>query len=363
MNAVMRDPKTLNPQWLLEYSSYKNQVFEIPAKDDVIADYDIVVSTCSTSGYLYSIGVAVGSFTHIIIDEAGEALEAEALIPLTLAGPSTVIILAGDPKQLGPIIHSPLCKKYNMDKSMLERLTTNRGGIIVKLEETYRSHPDILELYSTLFYEGSLISRASNDAYLFKDCPLRFIHVESVEQRDRDSPSWYNEGELEEVMKQIQMIHNSIPYKTKKITNEDIGIITPYRKQMERIKQRLYALKITGITVGTTELFQGQERKIIILSTVRSTRENLVHDDKFKLGFLNNPKRLNVAISRAISQLIIIGNYKILSLDPCWKQLLDMFFRKEAVLIPKVKFTGTASGAGDAKLEYFEFSGDWKDYN
>ena len=67
-----------------------------------------------------------------------------------------------------------------------------------------------------------------------------------------------------------------------------------------------------GVTVGTTEEFQGQERKVIILSTVRSSPEYVNIDTQYRLGFLADSKRFNVAITRAQALLIVVGNPRIL---------------------------------------------------
>ena len=80
--------------------------------------------------------------------------------------------------------------------------------------------------------------------------------------------------------------------------------------------------------VGSTEEFQGQERRVIIISTVRSTPEYVNTDNQFKLGFLANPKRFNVAITRARALLIIVGNPHILSQDADWMRLLEFSVAK-----------------------------------
>jgi hypothetical protein len=378
MNSVMRDPKTLSPEWLMDYSDYQNQIFKIPDKNQ-INDYGVLVCTCTTSGYLYSVGVSPGSFSHIIIDEAGEALEPEVLIPLSLATTSTTIILAGDPKQLGPIVHSPLGLKYRLDISLLERLSHAETCLKVHLLESYRSHPDILLPYSKLFYNNELISRATEESFLYDDTAIRFYHVKGREKRDSDSPSWYNLDEITQVVQQIQLIHLTPPFKNKHITNKDIGVITPYRKQVLKIRQRLYGMgsRYDGITVGTTENFQGQERTIIILSTVRSRRESLVHDTRFRLGFLNNPKRMNVAISRAIARMIIIGNAEVLLLDPYWKEMIKYYISKKSFIAVDRFDTRSLENSEDIPAsilnslndhldketeEEYSFEAEWRDY-
>ena len=101
-----------------------------------------------------------------------------------------------------------------------------------------------------------------------------------------------------------------------------IGIITPYNKQAHKITRLLKGEDLKEIKVGSTEMFQGQERQIIIISTVRSSLEMLSFDIKHKIGFLNNPKRFNVAVTRASSLLIIVGNPNVFVSDPHWGKVL-----------------------------------------
>jgi len=99
-------------------------------------------------------------------------------------------------------------------------------------------------------------------------------------------------------------------------------VIAPYRRQVQKIRKKLKEHNFADVTVGSTEEFQGQERKVIIVSTVRSTPEYVNTDTQYKLGFLSNPKRFNVAITRAKALLIIVGNPHILSQDKDWAALL-----------------------------------------
>lgn len=95
----------------------------------------------------------------------------------------------------------------------------------------------------------------------------------------------------------------------------DIGIISPYRKQWEMIKETCNAMNWYDIQIGSVEIFQGQEKRIIIVSTVRSNTDTV--------GFLDNEKRLNVLLTRAKALLIIIGNPNTLSKDKHWSKVIQ----------------------------------------
>lgn len=78
-----------------------------------------------------------------------------------------------------------------------------------------------------------------------------------------------------------------------------------------------------GIKVGTVEEFQGQERKVILMTTVRTNANYINCDLHFNLGFLRCEKRMNVAISRARALLVVFGKESILGQDNCWNHLIQ----------------------------------------
>lgn len=82
--------------------------------------------------------------------------------------------------------------------------------------------------------------------------------------------------------------------------------------------------------VGSVEEFQGQERNVIILSTVRSTSDYVNEDIRHALGFVASPRRLNVAITRSRALLIIIGNPYLLNEDPYWRTVLNYCLERDS---------------------------------
>ncbi|XP_033121738.1 putative helicase mov-10-B.1 [Anneissia japonica] len=320
---------------------------EFPSKE-VIQKYRIVVTTLVTAGRLASANFPLNHFTHVFIDEAGHAEEPEAIIAVySLLSPYNFkggqLVLAGDPKQLGPVLRSPMAIKFGLATSFLERLMTENPlyarkeeephynpKVMTKLLQNYRSHPEILKLPNELFYDNELEAKA--DIFMRetmcrweelpkKNFPLIFHGVEGKDEKEGTSPSFFNTKECDAVLTYIKQLMEG-KYSGKKLQQSDIGIISPYRKQVQKIQQVLKR-NYEKIKVGSVEEFQGQERLVIIISTVRSNNEHYLQMDKdFKLGFLDNPKRFNVAITRAKALLIVIGNPVVLSKDKNWKSLI-----------------------------------------
>ena len=122
-----------------------------------------------------------------------------------------------------------------------------------------------------------------------------FHGVIGQDLKEETRPSFFN---IEEVVIVRDYIKKLLDMRQNKISPKEIGVIAPYRRQVQKIRQKLKKDNINDIMVGSTEEFQGQERRVIIVSTVRSSPEYVHTDNQYKLGFLKNPKRFNVAITR-----------------------------------------------------------------
>ncbi|KAI9318278.1 P-loop containing nucleoside triphosphate hydrolase protein, partial [Obelidium mucronatum] len=290
------------------------------------------------------------------------------------------LVIVGDPKQLGPIVRSDLAETCGYSMSYLERLVESCSAYaknddaqdassrykyphnIVQLVNNYRSHSAILELYSKTFYDGDLLCCATMDDRLSKlswlpnqnQFPIVFHGISGKDEREGSSPSWFNLEEVQTVIDYLKSLLNGAPppFKVQPssastsakggpkrggmydvlehmeksssvgLRADDIGIITPYRKQIDKIRARLEKEGWNRIKVGTVEEFQGDEKKVILLSTVRSSAQWIERDQKFNIGFLRNPKRFNVSISRAKALMIVIGNPDILCGDENWNTLV-----------------------------------------
>ncbi|GLU08898.1 hypothetical protein SLE2022_257820 [Rubroshorea leprosula] len=329
LNAATRSYEEVNPDHI-RFCFFDELVFKCPPLN-ALSCYKIIISTYMSASLLYAEGIKRGHFSHIFLDEAGQASEPESLIPLAnLCRRDTVAVLAGDPMQLGPVIYSKEAS-HGLGKSYLERLVefesyfNGNENYVTKLVRNYRCHPEILHLPSTLFYNGELIPCKEETGFFLnsvnflpnKQFPVFFFGIQGCDEREGNNPSWFNRIEASKVVEFTRSLTAS-----GNLTEEDIGVITPYRQQVLKIKKAFESLEMFDIKVGSVEQFQGQERRVIIISTVRSTIKHNDFDSNYCLGFLSNPRRFNVSITRAISLLVIVGNPHILVKDDHWSKLL-----------------------------------------
>jgi len=380
--AANRDPRLL-PNAVKGFTKADAKCFIVPPLQE-LQGKRVVVSTCTSASYIRSSfekRSTKGWFTHVIVDEAAQAMEAEVLVPLTLCVTGGRLFLAGDFKQLGPVIRSPVALKFGLGVSLMERIVQCIGidhSRVFALLKTYRAHPSILSLYNKTVYAGVLqccSPPSSYDMEGWQECPrgprgkahpIIFHHCKGQESRSKESPSWQNEDEVGIVK---QYLCKLVAYG---VEPEDIGIISPYHKQCQRLRYACLGENL-DVEVGTTELFQGREKRVIIISTVRSREQGEVKNDiRFTLGFLGNYKRTNVAISRARSLLIVVGNLSLLSSDATWHHVIksskDMrclrgqpFQLKEAMYGENSEWgqqpSGPSQAGGDGAVDV-----PWRDY-
>uniref|UniRef100_A0ACD5TUW5 Uncharacterized protein n=2 Tax=Avena sativa TaxID=4498 RepID=A0ACD5TUW5_AVESA len=332
LNAPSRQYDDVNPDFIKFCFFAEDMVFKCPPMQALMR-YKIVISTYMSASTLQAEGIRRGHFTHIFLDEASQCSEPEAMVPLSgLCGRDTVVVLAGDPMQLGPVVFCKQADKDGLGTSYLQRLIhdfeqyhSEDPNYVTKLLRNYRCHPAILELPSQLFYGSELIACKGDEVPSVYDCmglpnksfPVLFVGIQGCDEREGNNPSWFNRIEASKVVNIIRTLTRDGD-----VSEADIGVITPYRQQVVKIKRALETFEMPDLRVGSVEQFQGQEREIIIISTVRSTVKHNEIDKVFNLGFLTNYRRFNVAITRAKSLLIIVGNPHIITKDKYWDKLL-----------------------------------------
>ncbi|XP_060087208.1 helicase MOV-10 isoform X2 [Heteronotia binoei] len=359
INAISRDYRLI-PEDIKPCCNWDNvkkcPVFPIKEK---LKSYRVIITTLVTAGRLVSADFPPGHFSHVFIDESGHAVEPESLVAiaglLAMMDSKTnpkggQLVLAGDPQQLGPILRSPLAVDHGLELSLLERLMHHnplykkKDGsynpqFVTKLLRNYRSHAAILKFPNEKFYEGELQVHA-NPAITHSYCswsglvkkgfPIIFHGVCGKDEREEKSPSFFNTTEIDVVIDYLRrlLLEEQGKKGSSRISPKEIGIISPYRKQVEKIRKAIgiSALKnlsdIKDLKVGSVEEFQGQERRVLLISTVRSQSEYFQMDEEFNLGFLKNPKRFNVSVTRPKALLIVVGNPITLKQDPVWSEFL-----------------------------------------
>lgn len=318
-------------------------------------NHRIVVSTCTNSTKFGVFSKGTRDFDYVFIDEASTVTEPESLLVILLASlkKESLVVLVGDPEQLGPVVISPF--PGQLSTPLIERLcsfgpylrTNERNKkygfydprCITKLVQCYRCCTELIKVNSDLFYDSEIKSNIERNTKLltnFKNFPILFVGVVGKDDQMYDSPSWFNLKEAISVTKYVADLFKA------KVKANQIAIITPYRKQVEVINALLNKTfedpkKIPFVT--TVESFQGLERRVIILSLVRSNNSvKINHDNNFNLGFINSPKRFNVATSRAKQLLIIIGNPDLLIRDPKWRSIMNYCHQNESFLAENFKF-------------------------
>ncbi|KAK0229484.1 RNA helicase [Armillaria nabsnona] len=329
-------PKIAVPADLQPYTFTKDGHYAIQDCERV-KKFQMIVATCVSAAVFFNIGVQRGHFTHIFIDEAGQATEPEAMMAMkTMSDNRTTVVLSGDPKQLGPVIRSSIARELGLDTSYIERLMQREiydevgghGQSVVTLTQNFRSHSAILKFPNERFYKGDLQPCADpNSVGMFigsdhleaKDFPVVFHAMAGRDDREASSPSFFNIDEVSQVKATVEELLGDSRLK---LTVDDIGVIAPYHVQVRRLRRSLEKVA-PGIQVGRVEEFQGQERTVIIMSTVRSSMEFIEFDLRHTLGFVANPRRFNVAVTRAKALLVIIGDPTVLSLDPLWRSFLN----------------------------------------
>ena len=286
---------------------------------DIIDSSDVILATNSSSALE---AIARVKFDVAIIDEASQATIPSVLIPIAKAHR---FILAGDHKQLPPTIISD--RAGALSKTLFEELIRMYPFKSQLLNIQYRMNSLLMKFPNEEFYNNGLKSDSSVDDINIKDIldshhdeeALLFIDTSDIsdnrERHLKDSKSIVNEIEAEIA------IRIADDYLNDGVDEADIGIISPYADQVKIIQEN------TPIEVKTVDGFQGREKEIIIISTVRS-------NDNGNIGFLSDLRRLNVAITRAKRKLIIIGNIDTLITNPTYERLIK--FCEDQDLLVKV---------------------------
>ncbi|EPE32782.1 P-loop containing nucleoside triphosphate hydrolase [Glarea lozoyensis ATCC 20868] len=406
MLRLNRPPRTFTevPEAVLPYCHITHgpeQKFSLPPFEQLMC-FKIVVTTCRdaslllysrmTNYDLFAAEYGLRKTIHpsaklprvdlhwgaLLIDEAAQATEPEALLPLSVVSPPRefvlvpfmpLFVMVGDECQLGPRTSLP---SSPLKKSLLGRLfersvyaqhplaRSETGKAPPPLSKTmlpilrpaftnlirnYRSHPAILAVPSSLFYSDTLESEAEDTGRLAswpewkgRKWPVLFVSNNSPDDLELDGGGWFNRGEA-----QIAAQYASSLVESGLVEPKEICIMSPFKAQVVRLRQEVRKTdRNWDVNIGPTEAYQGLEKGVVILCTTRSRQRFVQRDQKADWGLIGMPNKMNVALTRAKFGLIVIGKIDVLMEDPNWKAFIH-FCERNGLMAGDI--------AGGARLE------------
>ncbi|SPQ96780.1 unnamed protein product (mitochondrion) [Plasmodiophora brassicae] len=292
-------------------------------RQELLSKANIVVCTLSGSGSPLLSNVAHG-FHTVIVDEAGQAVEPDSLVPLQFS--CRKLILVGDPKQLPPTVISQAADAKGLSRSLFERLEPVYPPVM--LVQQYRMHPQICSFPSEQFYGGRLVTAIDRPPAAFHGDPfvVPYAFYDIAGNDIQVGQSRANRTEAVFIVKLLAHVNKILRGRAQ----PSIGVITPYQAQVREVCQQADKLNQQRPDVRTIDSFQGQERDVIVFSAVRASNA----DDHVSagLGFVADPRRLNVALTRAKQSCLIVGCAATLAAsNHVWRNLVDDAYRRSAV--------------------------------
>ncbi|KAL6760052.1 AAA domain-containing protein [Haematococcus lacustris] len=317
------------------------------AMDLVLVTAQVVCCTCTGAGDSM---LTDRVFKAVVLDEATQATEPATLIPLVRG--AQCVVMAGDPRQLPPTVVSQQALALRLDVTLFDRVSAS-GVAPLLLDTQYRMHPAIAAFASQHFYQGRLrdgVEAADKPAAAGfpwpagPTAPLAWLEVrgreetaqllgargpaaevQDAEEGGNGGPgqvgqqqragkgtgaagggSYQNLAEAEAAIQVLQRV----------LAGGDVSsvaLLTPYRGQVRALEAGLRGLQAAWpqlaaaceagrleLSVSSVDGFQGREADVVILSTVRCNRAS-------RVGFVADPRRLNVAITRPRRGLVVVG--------------------------------------------------------
>lgn len=260
-------------------------------------------------------------FGTLFIDEAAQALEAACWIPIRKADR---VILAGDHCQLPPTVKAPEALRAGLGHTLMQTIVKNKPDTVSLLKLQYRMNDEIMRFSSEWFYGGMLQSapEVKYRSILDFDTPIEWVNTEGLDCNEEFIGENYgriNKSEAELSIEQLKGYITKIGRERFLDERIDVGMISPYKAQVQYLRRLVrndafFKPYRQAITINTVDGFQGQERDVILISLVRANEEG-------QIGFLNDLRRMNVAITRARMKLIILGDASTLTRHAFYKKL------------------------------------------
>jgi DNA polymerase III delta prime subunit len=269
---------------------------------DDLEPYNLVAGTCNRLAIDSRLRFKI--FDWLILDEANKvrANEALALMPLAKRW-----VMIGDLNQLPPVMEEAATTfKIEQPLDEMVRDASFYGWVWDKvpaasrimLPRQYRMREPIGRAVSDLFYDGKLIHEAPHPRMPLPwpfDRELVWVDTGAQDEYRDAQRSVANEFEVA-LCKDITSIIR------RRVRKAKLAVIAMYNSQVNRLQSALKGI-VPPDDIESVDAFEGRESDGVILSLVRS-------NDRAAIGFLNDPNRVNVAISRAKKLLVIVGDSK-----------------------------------------------------
>uniref|UniRef100_A0AAV2M6C6 C3H1-type domain-containing protein n=1 Tax=Knipowitschia caucasica TaxID=637954 RepID=A0AAV2M6C6_KNICA len=247
----------------------------LPPTKAKLDQHNVIVVTTTMARQLHDLKLPEGYFSHILIDEASQMLECEALSALGLAGAKTRVALAGDHMQLGPKLFSVEDHKRS-DHTLLTRLfhfyqihkgeSARRSRII--LSDNYRSTREIVDFVSAHFYsgKGDVIKSTEEVPPPPNGHALRFSHVRGECRLDRETGTWYNSEEADRVVEAVKDLLRDWPSSW---GPQSICVLSE-GFQVKQIRRKMSNQGLNEVNVLNLANVQGLQFRVVIISAVHS---------------------------------------------------------------------------------------------
>lgn len=283
----------------------------------IVETADVICTTTTIDDEL----LGSQQFDLVVVDEACQCTEPAMWQAMLRADR---IVLAGDHCQLPPTVVSAQAAREGYSQSMMERLIEHfETEVFRRLTVQYRMHESIMHFSSREFYDGELIADDSVKHHTLTDLPAVLsteVTSRVIEFWDTAGAGWDEELEPDGLSKRNPKEATWIVDQVRELMDagvepEQIAVIAPYAAQVRMLRDRL---QITGLEIDTVDGFQGREKEVVLATLVRSNSEG-------EIGFLQDTRRTNVALTRAKRCLRVIGDSATLASHPFYKDLIEYF--------------------------------------
>ncbi len=293
---------------------------EIQINAELFDNAHVIASTLVSSNHRLLGGRRFGT---LFIDEAAQALEAACWIAIRKVDR---VVLAGDHCQLPPTIKCYEAARGGLERTLMEKVVSNKPAVVSLLKMQYRMHEEIMKFPSQWFYKGDWEAAPELRYRGIRDwvSPIHWIDTSEMDFKEEfvgETFGRINKAEADLLLSELKIYINRIGGSRILEEKIDFGIISPYKAQVQYLRNKI---KTDGslkpyhslLTVNTVDGFQGQERDVIFVSLVRANEEG-------QIGFLNDLRRMNVAITRARMKLVILGEVETLKHHGFYRKLLE----------------------------------------